>query len=271
MAKKKAGFTLVELSIVLVILGLLVGGVLAGQSLFASAEIHSQMGQFEKFSVGARAFAGKYGSLPGDVPSTAAAGLTSRTGGRSHGDKNGVLSGCLNSTLSSSLGGENLLFWKDLSTQGLIENSFGGPDCDPTNGDCTVANPSTVIPVAKIGSRNMITVYGDINGKNYYQIVGSVTSVNTIGSLVGANAAVTPAQAYSIDTKMDDGAPLTGSVRAVSAVDLQGNTCNQVIPAFSGAAAPASGVCVSNVSGNPYNININAGADAVACSLRLPI
>ncbi len=64
----KRGFTLIELSIVLVIIGLIVGGVLAGQSLIRAAEIHSVVTDLQKFDTAINTFQGKYDALPGDMP-----------------------------------------------------------------------------------------------------------------------------------------------------------------------------------------------------------
>ena len=61
------GFTLVELSIVLVILGLLVGGVLSGQSLIRAAELRSITAQQQRFVTSINAFRDKYFALPGDM------------------------------------------------------------------------------------------------------------------------------------------------------------------------------------------------------------
>jgi prepilin-type N-terminal cleavage/methylation domain-containing protein len=62
------GFTLVELSIVLVILGLLAGGVLAGQGLIRAAELRSITTDQQRFLIAIRAFRDQYRSLPGDMP-----------------------------------------------------------------------------------------------------------------------------------------------------------------------------------------------------------
>ena len=65
--KKEKGFTLVELSIVLVIIGLIVGGVLVGQDLINAARIRAMVSQFEKIDAGGSTFQAKYGSRPGDI------------------------------------------------------------------------------------------------------------------------------------------------------------------------------------------------------------
>src|SRR6187399_2125428 len=61
------GFSLVELSIVLVILGLLTGGILAGQSLIRAAELRAVSTEYSKFVTAGRSFRDKYFALPGDM------------------------------------------------------------------------------------------------------------------------------------------------------------------------------------------------------------
>src|SRR3569833_319215 len=63
----KAAFTLVELSIVLVILGLLDGGVHTGQSLIRAAELRSVTTQYQRFLTAVQTFRDKYFALPGDM------------------------------------------------------------------------------------------------------------------------------------------------------------------------------------------------------------
>ena len=76
----RRGFTLVELSIVLVIIGLLVGGILVGQSLISSAKISSQIQQIAHFDAGVGAFKAKYKFLPGDAPGFGGNGNNSISG-----------------------------------------------------------------------------------------------------------------------------------------------------------------------------------------------
>ena len=62
----KKGFTLVELSIVIVVIGLLIGGILVGQSLVNSAQINKQAQQIQQIDIAVNQFKNKYKSLPGD-------------------------------------------------------------------------------------------------------------------------------------------------------------------------------------------------------------
>ena len=68
-------FTLIELSVVLVIIGLIVGGVLVGQDLIHAATIRATITQKERFSTAANTFRTKFGDVPGSLVNPTALGL----------------------------------------------------------------------------------------------------------------------------------------------------------------------------------------------------
>jgi prepilin-type N-terminal cleavage/methylation domain-containing protein len=93
---RNSGFTLIELSIVLVIIGLVIGGVLVGRDLIDTAANRAAIAQIEQYRAATQAFRVKYGGLPGDYQATKAAqaGFTSRSGAAGHGDGNMLIEGC---------------------------------------------------------------------------------------------------------------------------------------------------------------------------------
>ena len=233
----RAGFTLIEMSIVLVIIGLVVGGVLVGQDLIRAAYVRAQISQIEKFNTAVNTFYGKYGALPGDLNAQVAEtnGFAARgtvpfsgviCGGQ--GDGNGLLQSC-NVYNGGGVGSwfgtfEQEYFWSDLSYANglninLIEGSF------KPGSALNVKALSKVFPGAKIEAGNFVLAwsggwmdwYGGISGasdgKNYFT-VGAVRNILP-GSHPTMDMGLTVREAYDIDRKIDDGFPQLGRVTAL--------------------------------------------------------
>lgn len=239
----KYGFTLIELSIVLVIIGLLAGSVLVGQDLIKAAAIRAQISQIEKYNTAVRTFQGKYGGLPGDLPFTLAgqfgfynAGMDGTAG---RGDGNGLIENENGSVgfLSTSSGtqyisGEVNVFWRHLSDAGMIDGSFGknltssGGYCMHNGGSqagCLPSDQNTNqvnlwLPAGRLGKNSDLIAYS-FSGNNYYQLVSFANLGNSyaLGGYGGYNGSspLTPVEAYTIDKKVDDGMPNSGKITAI--------------------------------------------------------
>jgi len=134
--RKQSGFTLVEIAIVLVIIGLLVGGVLKGREMITNAKIKRIENDFSGVSAAVFAYQDRYGVLPGDDPA-ASTRFSGTWTAADNGNGNGNISGGWNSTNNAS---ESRKIWKHLRGSGLIagpvdntnasyqqpSNSFGG-------------------------------------------------------------------------------------------------------------------------------------------------
>lgn len=236
----KNAFTLIELSIVLVIIGLIVGGILVGRDLISAAAVRAQISQIEKYQQAINTFRGKYGYLPGDIPDPYASkfGFTARGNASGQGDGNGLIDGvqgtgvnCATFLYPCQGGGETAIFWVDLSTARLIDKNF------------TLASPSVAayasgtnidsyLPSAVIGRGNYLYVWdgSDINanwgpasgsGINYISI-SAVTGLGTPSlGFMASSQGLTVREAFMIDSKVDDGFPQTGRAKTVA---ILGNT-----------------------------------------------
>ena len=121
--KTQQGFTLVEIAIVLVIIGLLLGGALKGQEMIKSAKVKSQMQQIDAISAAYNTYLDKYGVLPGDDPAA-----TTNTGvaGLTNGNGNGRYSGPEGDRhIWAHLQAANLLAGYSAAPNGRLLNKYG--------------------------------------------------------------------------------------------------------------------------------------------------
>jgi prepilin-type N-terminal cleavage/methylation domain-containing protein len=131
MQRNQSGFTLIEIAIVLVIIGLLLGGVLKGQELINSAKVKNLATDFRNIPVYIYGYQDKFKALPGDDPqaNTHVNGNVATTGGT---PGNGVIEGLWNSTTQTE---ESYLFWQHVRLAGLTSGSttLGAADYLPQN------------------------------------------------------------------------------------------------------------------------------------------
>jgi prepilin-type N-terminal cleavage/methylation domain-containing protein len=278
-----AAFTLIELSIVLVIIGLIVGGVLTGRELIKAAEMRATISQIETFNTAVNTFYGKYGYLPGNIPPTIASqfGLFTLTGtkagtvgyGSGNGqisffDSSGGLEGCAlyaDSMEGSINAGEGFVFWRHLSDAKLIEGSFSSTLNAVEAVSISPATYGLNFPQAKLGNNNFIAACAflngaalqGINGSNFFQVLGEANGF--------ASTALTPLDAYRIDTKLDDGLPNTGRVMvATSDTDGQGGSSYSE----SWAATPTATTCLTggtSATDRNAQYNFSVTPDAPSC------
>jgi prepilin-type N-terminal cleavage/methylation domain-containing protein len=212
------GFTLVELSIVLVIIGLLIGAILVGKDLIRAAELRAAVSQLQKYQAAVNTFKLKFNATPGDLTTSQATELgmfpTTRANEASvHG--NGILD---TASCNYSNCGEWLLFWQDLSSAQLIAGSINAA---PDDGNIGFAiNPNRLMPTLTIGSNMFWTIDGP-NQAPLSSICGAQACYATVQIFQTAPgnwnsrsyAGLTGQDASSIDIKIDDGSASSGRVQ----------------------------------------------------------
>lgn len=250
---ERAGFTLIEMSIVLVIIGLIVGGILTGQELIASATIRAQISQITRYNTAVRTFQNKYGYLPGDIPNPPASsfGFSTRGAAPGQGDGNGIIEGDYNGTNAKGAypgTGEIAIFWSDLSIAGLIDAGIQNYDALGANYPSAYHNPGMIItlsttpsvyqwlPQAKLGNGNFVYVLSN-NSTNMFGVSAVISIRDYMDS--AANPGITVQQAYNIDSKIDDGLPLGGTV----------TVCYNNSSLYSGVLSLAAGGGVAGADG----------------------
>jgi prepilin-type N-terminal cleavage/methylation domain-containing protein len=184
MKTAQKGFTLVEIAIVLVIIGLLLGGILKGQEMITQAKIKNLISDFSGVSVAYHGYVDRYRKIPGDdgdafgrwgapVPNAPAAGAFN----------DGRITGGYASTTAND---ESRLFWLHLRKAGFVSGSDQEQPFNAVTG--------------KIGVQTGDTAGGAALG---------------FSSIIICSANIPDKMAIAVDTQMDDGQSNNGSLRAL--------------------------------------------------------
>lgn len=179
--RRQAGFTLVEIAIVLVIVGLLIGGVLKGREMITNAKIKRVENDFAGVSAAIYAYQDRYGVLPGDDPA-ASTRFPGTWRGSDNGNGDGNITGGWSSTNNDA---ESRKIWKHLRGAGLIAGSVD-------NTSASYQQPSNAfggLVGVDVGAYNL----------NGHTIV--------FGAIPGDIAQI-------LETRGDDNVPSTGSIQA---------------------------------------------------------
>lgn len=194
--KKTSGFTLIELAIVLVIIGLLLGGVLKGQELINSAKVKNLAADFKNVQVYVYAYQDKYRALPGDDASA-----KTHLGDDStvNGDGDGVIEGVWN---SDTIGDESIRFWQHVRLAGFAPGQTALATADTA---------ASFVPKNAEGGRIGVQSSSVSTGI-------PITPTKVSNGYVICSAGILGKFAKQIDLTLDDGETSTGSLRAFKAV-----------------------------------------------------
>ena len=217
--RKQSGFTLIEIAIVLVIIGLLLGGVLKGQELITSARVRNIVSQQDGVKAAYFGFLDRYRALPGDYDSafTNIANISNAACNGGNGNGNG--------RIESAVGNENILAWEHLSKAGFINGSF----------TCAAAESAATTPTNAFAVRLQLVFdfVFDEGPAPGLQATTARHNLKTGGQIPSDLLA-------EIDRKIDDGSA-TGGVFRFSAYD-------------GGAGAPVgTGTCYLAAAPNAWN------------------
>lgn len=244
---RQAGFTLVEIAIVLVIIGLILGGVLKGQELVTSARVRNIADQQNAIKAAFFAFQDRYKALPGDysqastnIPGIKNSGGTPKTtngcntDGYSDGDGDGFVSYTASGgTVCATESSESVWAFLHLSAAGFIACA----QC-VTNGDAQGVTPNA--------NNSPVNAYGGALELAYDNCFGATLTGCGSGTGNPANNLKTGSNIPSnilaeVDGKLDDGNPNTGSF--------------QFSPYSSSSNVPDPTKCVTGTGTGPFQWN----------------
>jgi prepilin-type N-terminal cleavage/methylation domain-containing protein len=231
--QRQGGFTLVEIAIVLMIVGLLIGGILRGQELIQSARVRNIIDQKSAIQTAHIAFMDRYRMLPGDL-------TTAPNGGQAAIVGNGAVGSPNSGDGQVAMGNESILFFQNLTAAGFI--SCGACMTVAAAGAPSINNS----PVNVYG--NYLTAGNAMSnsaGLSWYD--PSATGINQFVLYTGSG---TPSQVLAeVDRKADDGLPATGQLRvAVGIGSATAVTCAPNLfspPAAVSWANPAQENCLA--------------------------
>jgi len=197
MKRNQSGFTLIEIAIVLVIIGLLLGGVLKGQELINSAKVKNIATDFKNIPVYIYGYQDKFRALPGDDLQVAShVGATACTpASTSCAQGNGVINGQWDDLTIAS---ESFVFWQHVRLAGLAP------------GSTDTAQGKAYLPVNAAGG-----IIGIQSGSSTAPPVKDSNGNAIRGSYIICSDSILGKYAKQLDIQMDDGVTWTGSMIAV--------------------------------------------------------
>ena len=197
---RQSGFTLLELSIVLVIIGLIIGGVTVGSSMIRQAQLQTVLKDSQGFYVAINTFKLKFGQLPGDMPNGSAywPSCALPTSG-CDGNRDGLINFTHNGNYA-----EHAMAWRHLSLSSMLKGTYDGQH----HSDLYI--PNVNMPPSSIAAKGAWYL-------GHTDVYNKTTNAFWIQHENDTDGIMNSGEAYAIDSKLDDGQPGYGKVWTINA------------------------------------------------------
>ena len=234
MPRSQYGFTLVEIAIVLVIVGLLLGGILKGRELINGARVRNLADMNAGVQAAYYGFVDRYRQVPGDMTAAAAASIL--------GDAAITAGGNTNGRVDAGNWQEASAVWVHLTRAGLLQGNY--------DGGATSATRYRAATVAPQNAFNGYMLLGQTRDYSTSAGAPNATQVARLGLVLGDNIPVDIAR--ELDLKIDDQRPLTGALRFTGTTTFSHRGVSE-------ATTP----CMASATTNEYDI----AGDGQHCNL----
>lgn len=257
LAERALGFTIIELSIVVAIIALVIGGIWVGQSMIRRSELQSIIADAKRYTVITKQFRDKYKYLPGDMPDAENYWGTDPDGCPDAGGDTDLRTETCNGDGNGQVGNEDVTafyerfrYWQHLADAGFIDKMFSGGPGPVSSTDVLVG---INVPLSQVNGVGFLARYipnGFAGSAHFF--AGDYKHFFLIGRQSPAGGVnnypfMTPAEAAAIDGKEDDGQPGKGGVKN-----------------YKSTAPNASGCTTTD---DPDTAEYNTGDSTINCAL----
>jgi len=217
--KENYGFTLVELAVVMIIIGVLIGGVLKGQEMIQGARVTKTASNLESFTAAHNIFYDQFGALPGDINGLGRLPGCTLANFCASGNLDTVVGVPIDNANNNTAGelAESIQYWKHLAMTGIISGVNPAASNIPANSSIGQSHPGTPLGGVYNAFETDPAGFNDYGAPGVNIVITQMPNVTTT-----AGAFLSMMHVSQIDLRLDDGAPNTGTVTA----EYQSQNCD---------------------------------------------